>query len=314
MWILLKLTMDRNMIEFRYQEGICFQEKADTFFGCDEPKSVPARAGIRRAAVIGRQCREDGGGIMTLEEFFAQVPKAAVAFSGGTDSAFLLWLAREYGCDVRAYYVKTVFQPESELEDARRITEELGIPLTVVEKDILSVREAAANGSDRCYHCKRVLFAGLWEAARQDGYEILMDGTNASDDAGDRPGMRALKELQVRSPLRECGITKREVRERSRKAGLFTWEKPAYACLATRIPTGTAIATENLRKVEQAEQALLALGFRDFRVRMYGNGARIQVREEQMPLVLEQRGAVTEALKRFFSEVFLDLETRKENG
>ena len=175
---------------------------------------------------------------MTLNEFFSLVPKAAVAFSGGTDSAFLLWAAREFGCEVRAYYGKTAFQPQFELEDARRLASELEVPMTVVEADILSVPEAAANGPQRCYHCKTALFSRLRQAAREDGYTVLLDGTNASDDAGDRPGMRALRELEVRSPLRECGLTKDEVRRRSREAGLFTWDKPAYACLATRIPTG----------------------------------------------------------------------------
>ena len=145
---------------------------------------------------------------MTLETFFRQVPKAAAAFSGGTDSALLLWAAKEYGCDVGAYYVKTPFQPRFEYEDACRLARELDVPLTVVELDILAVPEAAANGPQRCYHCKRALFTGLWEAARRDGYPVLLDGTNASDDAGDRPGMRALRELEVRSPLRECGLTK----------------------------------------------------------------------------------------------------------
>ncbi len=209
---------------------------------------------------------------MTLNEFFSLVPKAAVAFSGGTDSAFLLWAARECGCDVRAYYVKTAFQPQFELEDARRLASELAVPMTVVEADILAVPEAAANGPQRCYHCKTALFSQLRQAAREDGYTVLLDGTNASDDAGDRPGMRALRELEVRSPLRECGLTKEEVRRRSREAGLFTWDKPAYACLATRIPTGTPITTEDLERVERAECALDALGFRDFRVRLFHGG------------------------------------------
>ena len=192
---------------------------------------------------------------MTLNEFFSLVPKAAVAFSGGTDSAFLLWAARECGCDVRAYYVKTPFQPQFELEDARRLASELAVPMTVVEADILAVPEAAANGPQRCYHCKTTLFSQLRQAAREDGYTVLLDGTNASDNAGDRPGMRALRELEVRSPLRECGLTKEEVRRRSREAGLFTWDKPAYACLATRIPTGTPITKEDLDRVERAECA-----------------------------------------------------------
>ena len=185
---------------------------------------------------------------MTLNEFFSLVPKAAVAFSGGTDSAFLLWAARECGCEVRAYYGKTAFQPQFELEDARRLASELEVPMTVVEADILSVPEAAANGPQRCYHCKTALFSRLRQAAREDGYTVLLDGTNASDDAGDRPGMRALRELEVRSPLRECGLTKDEVRRRSREAGLFTWDKPAYACLATRIPTGAPSPKRTWRK------------------------------------------------------------------
>ena len=147
---------------------------------------------------------------MTVKDFFRQTPRAAAAFSGGTDSALLLYLAKQNGCDVHAYYVKTAFQPEFELEDARRLAGELDIPMTVVEPDILAVPEAAANGTDRCYHCKRAIFTALQKAARGDGYTVLLDGTNASDDAGDRPGMRALRELGVRSPLRECGITKME--------------------------------------------------------------------------------------------------------
>ena len=147
---------------------------------------------------------------------------------------------------------------------------------------------------------------------RGDGYDVLLDGTNASDDAGDRPGMQALRELKVRSPLRECGVTKAAVRQMSREAGLFTWDKPAYACLATRIPTGTAIRAADLEKVEQAEGALSALGFRDFRVRLLDGNARIQVTEKQLALALEQRQRVLDALKPLFPAVLLDLETRAD--
>ena len=182
--------------------------------------------------------------------------------------------------------------------------------MTVVEADILSVPEAAANGPQRCYHCKTALFSRLRQAAREDGYTVLLDGTNASDDAGDRPGMRALRELEVRSPLRECGLTKDEVRRRSREAGLFTWDKPAYACLATRIPTGAPITKEDLEKVERAEGALHTLGFRDFRVRLFHGAARLQVTEEQLPLVLEQREAISSSLGPAFDGVLLDLKPR----
>ena len=248
---------------------------------------------------------------MTLQQFFAQVPKAALAFSGGTDSAFLMWASRQYGCALRAYYIKTAFQPAFELADARRLAEELGVPMTVVELDVLSVPEAAENGPRRCYYCKKALFTRLRQAAAADGYTVLIDGTNASDDAGDRPGMVALRELEVRSPLRECGITKAEVRRLSKEAGLFTWDKPAYACLATRIPTGTAVTAEMLTKVENAESALAGLGFVDFRVRVADGAARLQVTGDQMPMVLEKREEILKALAPDFSAVTLDLAPRR---
>lgn len=247
---------------------------------------------------------------MTLQAFFQANPRAALAFSGGVDSAYLLWAGRHWGCDLTAYYVRTAFQPEFEYEDARRLAEEVGVPLRVVEADILSVPLAAANGPDRCYHCKRALFALLWEAARRDGHTLLLDGTNASDDAGDRPGMRALRELEVRSPLRECGLTKAEIRAQSKEAGLFTWNKPAYACLATRIPTGTAITAGDLERVEAAEGALFALGFTDFRVRLLSGAARIQLPADQWDRASEQREAIRKALSPRFDAVLLDLETR----
>ena len=247
---------------------------------------------------------------MTLEEFFTQHPRTAVAFSGGTDSALVLWAAGRYGRDVRAYYVHTVFQPAFELADAKRLAEELEVPLTVVEADVLAVPEATANGPRRCYYCKKALFTTLWQRARADGYTVLLDGTNASDDAGDRPGMRALLDLEVRSPLRECGLTKEEVRRLSREAGLFIWDKPAYACLATRIPTGTPIQARDLERVERAEAALAALGFRDFRVRLFHGAARIQVTAAQLPLALERREDLTAALRSDFSDILLDLAPR----
>ena len=247
---------------------------------------------------------------MTLEQFFKEVPRAALAFSGGTDSALLLWAAKTYGCDLRAYYVNTAFQPAFELADAKKLAEELDMPLTVVEADVLVVPEAAANGPRRCYYCKKALFTTLRQRAAADGYTVLLDGTNASDDAGDRPGMQALRELEVRSPLRECGITKDEVRRMSKEAGLFTWNKPAYACLATRVPTGTAITREALEKVERGEEALFQLGFTDFRVRLLGDAARIQVPADQMEKAVQLHDTVIKELEADFSAVLLDLKGR----
>lgn len=247
---------------------------------------------------------------MTLDEFFKQHPRAAMGFSGGVDSSYLLWAAVHAGADVRPYFIKTAFQPAFELEDALRLGRQLGVEITVIEHDILSHDAVAANPADRCYYCKTALFGLLRDRAAADGYNLLMDGTNASDDAGDRPGMRALKELEVRSPLRECGLTKSEIRRLSKEAGLFTWDKPAYACLATRVPAGQRLAAELLSRVERAEGALFDLGFSDFRVRVYHGAARIQVRPEQLALVLERREDVLARLHPDFEAVLLDLKTR----
>ena len=182
---------------------------------------------------------------MDLQQFFKENPRVAIAFSGGVDSSYLLYAALRYGARVRAYYVNSAFQPRFELEDARRLAGDLHADL----RDVLSSPTVTANPPDRCYHCKRVIFRTIAAAAVEDGFPVLLDGTNASDDAGDRPGMRALRELSVRSPLRECGLTKDEIRRLSREAGLFTWDKPAYACLATRIPTGQPITPRRRKRI-----------------------------------------------------------------
>lgn len=247
---------------------------------------------------------------MELKDFFAAHPRAAIAFSGGVDSAYLLWAAIDAGAQVKAYYIKTAFQPEFELEDARRLAEALGAEMEILPLDILCHPEVTANPADRCYHCKKALFTRLVQAARADGFDLLLDGTNASDDAGDRPGMRALRELSVRSPLRECGLSKDEIRRRSREAGLFTHDKPAYACLATRIPTGEPITGEKLRRTETAEAFLMALGLRDFRVRSQGDTAKLQVTAADLEAVLKNRETIVSELKKHYHSVLLDLEVR----
>jgi len=184
--------------------------------------------------------------------------------------------------------------------------------MRVLTVDVLAVPEAAANPPDRCYHCKRAIFKAIARAAAEDGFSLLLDGTNASDDAADRPGMRALRELAVRSPLRECGLTKADIRRRSKEAGLFTWDKPAYACLATRVPAGTPITAEMLQKTEAAEDYLFSLGLTDFRVRLLDGCARIQVPAAQIPRLLENRREIVETLKKIYGGVLLDLEARSE--
>lgn len=247
---------------------------------------------------------------MRLEQFFQEHPRAALAFSGGVDSAYLLWAAVQSGAQVRAYYVKTAFQPQFELDDAKRLAAEMGAEMTILPVEILNRDAVTANPADRCYHCKKAIFTVIQQAAAADGFSLLLDGTNASDAVSDRPGMRALRELAVRSPLRECGLTKAEIRERSRAAGLFTHDKPAYACLATRIPTGEPITAEKLQKTERAEARLTALGLRDFRVRMADGGAKLQVREADLPLVLRERTQILDLLRPDYGHVVLDLEVR----
>lgn len=248
---------------------------------------------------------------MDLEQFFRENPKAAIAFSGGADSAYLLYAAVKYGASVRAYYVKTAFQPQFELEDARRFAQDLGVEMVILPVDILCVDAITANPPERCYYCKKVLFTAIKDEAEADGFDLLLDGTNASDDANDRPGMLALKELSVRSPLRECGLTKEEVRERSAQAGLFTHDKPAYACLATRIPTGEEITAQSLRRTETAESYLYSLGLRDFRVRSQGDNAKLQVTRSDLNSVIANQEKILEELKKYYNSVLLDLEVRK---
>ncbi len=247
---------------------------------------------------------------MTLQEFFTEHPKAALGFSGGVDSSYLLWAAVNAGADIAPYYIQTAFQPAFEFEDAQRLCAQIGVKLNVIRLDALADPRVAANPANRCYYCKVGLFGALRARAKADGYDLLLDGTNASDDAGDRPGMKALREMEVRSPLRECGLTKAMIRQESRKAGLFTWDKPAYACLATRVPTGRTITSELLRRVEGAETALFALGFTDFRVRLYDEAARLQLPEGQLAKAVEQRQAIRQALAPWFDVVLLDTQTR----
>lgn len=247
---------------------------------------------------------------MDLPAFFKENPNTAIAFSGGVDSAYLLYTAAKYGMRTRAYYVKSAFQPQFELDDAKRMANDLHLELRILEADVLSSKEISENSEKRCYFCKKLIFSKILEAAKKDGFFILLDGTNASDEASDRPGMQAVKELCVRSPLRECGLTKETIRRLSKEAGLFTWDKPAYACLATRIPTGTPITSEKLVHTEHAEDFLRSLGLSDFRVRSLGNAAKIQVPENQLGIVLAHRTDILQKLGDDYPDVLLDLATR----
>lgn len=247
---------------------------------------------------------------MDLQDFFRENSNVALAFSGGVDSVYLMYAAKSYGASVKAYYVKSAFQPAFEYEDACRAAEFCGVEMETIEVDILQCPEAVANPTNRCYHCKQKIMGAIQERAKRDGFSVILDGTNASDQVDDRPGMRVLVERGIRSPLRECGLTKERIRELSKQVGLFTWDKPAYACLATRVPTGEVITKEKLAVTEQAENFLFSLGFTDFRVRMDGERARLQVPAAQMGKVLEKRLEILTELKKLYREVVLDLEDR----
>ena len=245
-----------------------------------------------------------------LRDFFGEHPRLALAFSGGADSAYLLYAATACGCDAAAYCVKSAFQPGFELDDARRLAASLGAGLRVIEADVLADPDVRANPKNRCYYCKRQIFSKIIERAKAEGYDVVVDGTNASDDLNDRPGARALEELGVLSPLRLCGITKDELRGYSQEAGLFTWDKPAYACLATRVPAGTPIDPDTLARVERAEAALFALGFTDFRCRVFHGAARLQFPAAQVEEAARRRGELRSALAPWFDVILMDTEDR----
>lgn len=248
---------------------------------------------------------------MDLQDFFAQHPKAALGFSGGVDSSYLLYAATQCGADIKPYFIKGPFQPEFEKQDVLKMASLLKIDnLSIMEANPLSDTRVVQNDKLRCYYCKQTVFGLIKKQAAQDGYELVIDGTNASDDIGDRPGFKALQEMHVLSPLRLAGLTKEEIRKRSQKAGLFTWNKPSYACLATRIPTGCPIDSLMLKKVEKAEKALMDMGYSDFRVRVLGKAAKLQLKPEQMPKLLQERSQVRELLLHDFEDVYLDLKER----
>ena len=242
---------------------------------------------------------------MDIKDFFASCGRVGLGFSGGADSAYLLYAAVKCGADIRPYYVKTQFQPQFELDDALKLCDELNVQLKVIPLDILD-ENIASNPADRCYYCKKRIFSAICRQAELDGCCVIIDGTNASDEVSDRPGMRALGELCIRSPLRECGVTKAELRALSRKAGLFTWDKPAYACLATRIPTGEIITQDKLCLIENAENELFAMGFTDFRVRTNSGRAILQFRAAQLDSARTHFDGIMRRLSPYYSDITID--------
>lgn len=241
-----------------------------------------------------------------LKSFFDEHSEVAVALSGGIDSAFLLYQASRYADRVRAYYVSTEFQPRFEQKDAVDTATSIGVPIEVIPLSVLDCGEIFRNREKRCYYCKRAIMGAVVQAAAMDGIRTVLDGTNASDDVADRPGFAALKELGILSPLRLYGVDKDTVRTQARKAGLKLWEKPAYACLATRIQTGIAITEAELERTERSEEYMMSLGFSDFRVRTRDGCAVVQLRGGQRQLYLDNETEICEFLGRFYDKVILD--------
>ena len=210
----------------------------------------------------------------------------AVAYSGGVDSTFLMAVAHEVlGERAMAVTAVSAAVPRRELDEAAAWCAAEGIRHVVL--DSMEIEAFRTNPPDRCYHCKKQLFGGILRTARDCGMAVVAEGSN-TDDAGDyRPGMRAVAELGVASPLRDAGLGKADIRALSREMGLPTWDKPSYACLASRFVYGEAITAEKLQRVDRAEQALIGLGFRQMRVRVHGNLARVELPVEDMDRLLD---------------------------
>lgn len=236
-----------------------------------------------------------------------------VAFSGGVDSTYLLNVSREaVGVEnMLGVTATSSAYPQSELEEAKKLAKEAGVRHLIITSEELDIEGFRENPPDRCYYCKGELFFKLREVAKSKSLPFVVDGSNY-DDMGDyRPGMKAAREKDVASPLKECKMTKEEIRFLSRKRGLSTWDKPAYACLASRFPYGDIIDVRKLRMIERAEETLKRLGFRQVRVRHHGDIARIEISARDMGKALTNnthKAVVSELKKIGFTYVTLDLE------
>jgi uncharacterized protein len=249
-----------------------------------------------------------------LKDILRGLKSAAVAFSGGVDSTFLLRVASEVlGDKVAAVTGRSLSFPERELSAARRFTREHGLTHLEIDSEELETAGFAANPVNRCYLCKKALFTKILKAAEAQGLSTVMEASNLDDEGDFRPGFMAIRELGVLSPLLEAGLTKSDIRVLSRERGLPTWDKPSFACLASRFPYGEPITPEGLKKVDAAETFLISLGCRQVRVRCHDQGrlARIEADEAGLDLLATpvNRRLVTENLAGLgFTYIALDLQ------
>lgn len=246
-----------------------------------------------------------------LEDVLSPHGLVALAYSGGVDSSFLAWLIRHVmRKELVVFLVTSPFISQRERSGALRVAEEIGLQPEEIVLDVLSIPSVRKNPVERCYFCKREIMSRIKRRAQELECVALLDGTNAGDRKGYRPGHKALHELGVLSPLAVAGLEKAEIRELSRLAGLSTWNKPSQSCLATRIPYGTTLTREILSGVERAEAFLLDLGCKQVRVRVHGDLARIEVDSDAFPILLEgetRDGIVRRCRELGFLYVSLDL-------